>query len=170
MQVIKLNHTHRDSIENLFEGNQAALDQFSSTYLSDLKSFHAWGCVENDSVTAFVSLYESHDEPSWYITQYRQLKSNSIHIITDHIIQDQEKRGRLKFYALDHFENSVLSDHNSLRYNCVDEYSVSAKQRCYYTNAWELLFRRGFLDHCVLVQCYYLQQQYRVPLPIGGNL
>jgi hypothetical protein len=170
MQVVKLNHTHRDSVKNLFADNQAALDQFCSTYLSDLKSFHAWGCVENDLVTAFVSLYESHDEPSWYITQRRQLSPNLIHSVTDRIIQDQELRGKLKFYALDDLENSLLSDHNLTRYTQVDEYSVPAKRRCYFTNAWELLFKRGFLDRDAVVQCYYLRQQYRVPLPVGGNL
>lgn len=197
MSVVKLNHTHTEKIKDLFNGkkymgldvnnpafvkedttfNQLAYDMFCANYLTDLNSFHAYGYVEDDTVKALISFYESADEPAWYYTVYRSSGNNELlRLILDQVISYNESQGRLKFYTLVHQNHSKLlrrfhwSKYNDERYGYFDEFLVPGNNKCYYTNAWELLYKRMLLPEDSVVRCNYLKQEYRTTLPIGGNI
>lgn len=196
MTVVKLNNTHVDAVRNLFGNkkylgvasnsfsqfddinfNQLLYDIFCSNYLTDLNNFHAYGYVEDDQVKALISFYESDDEPAWYYTVYRSSGNNNyLRHVLDEVINHNESRGRLKFYTLTHSRHTPLlrrfhwSKYNDERYGYFDEYVVPSKHRCYYTNAWELLFKRFLLPEDSIVRCNFLKQEYRTNLPQGGNL
>lgn len=198
MQIMKLDQSHRQSSENLFKSNKymgvtfdqkgwaadaAAYNQltykiFCDTYLSGLKNFHAYGAI-NDAgeVEAFISIYEAVDEAAWYYTVHRNIgETNHIPAILDKIIEIQEQAGRLKFYSLMTGRHSkamrkfIYSDYNNERYGYIDEYTVPAKCKCVYTNAWEILFKRFLIPVDTIVRCSYLKQEYRKSLPLGGAI
>lgn len=157
--------------------NSALYLIFCSNYLSDLNNYHAFGYVEDGEVKALISFYESVDEPAWYYTVYRSSGNNQyLKEILDQVIKYNEAKGRLKFYTLVHQKHSKLlrrftwSNYNDERYGYFDEYLVPSKNKCYYTNAWELLYKRFLLPEDSVVRCNYLKQEYRVELPIGGNI
>lgn len=197
MSVVKLDHTHAEQIKGLFrnkkymgldvsndafklEGsdfNKVIYDIFCANYLTDLKNFHAYGYVENNSVKSLISFYESVDEPAWYYTIYRSSGNNELlRPVLDAVIGHNESRGRLKFYTLVHKRHSKLlrkfhwSKYNDERYGYFDEYLVPSRTKCYYTNAWELLYKRFLLPEDSIVRCNYLKQEYRTILPVGGNI
>jgi hypothetical protein len=190
MSIVKLNDTHRDQVKNLFESkkymgrevhnvkfNDVLYNIFCNNYLSDLKNFHAYGYVENDEVRSMISIYESSDEPAWYMTLYRaNAAGNTLKDVLDEVISRQEEAGRLKFYTLVQENHSKLlrrflwSKYNDERYGYFDEYMVPAQNKCYYGNAWELLYKRYLLPDASVVRCNYLKQEYRTTLPIGGNI
>ena len=150
---------------------------FCANYLSDLKNFHAYGYVEDDQVRALISFYESVEEPAWYYTMYRSSGNNDLlRPVLDQVIDHNESLGRLKFYTLVHERHSKLlrrfhwSKYNDERYGYFDEYLVPERFKCYYTNAWELLYKRMLLPEASIVRCNYLKQEYRTTLPQGGNL
>jgi len=150
---------------------------FCANYLSDLHSFHAYGYVEDDTVKALISFYESAEEPAWYYTMYRSSGNNELlRPILDTVIDYNESQGRLKFYTLVHQRHSRLlrsfhwSKYNDERYGYFDEFTVPDRCKCYYTNAWELLYKRMLLPEDSVVRCNYLKQEYRTTLPIGGNI
>jgi hypothetical protein len=197
MSVVKLNSNHIEQVKELFTNkrymgldvsepsfifedttlNKLTYDMFCSNYLSDLKNFHAYGYVQDDSVKALISFYESVEEPAWYYTIYRSSGDNNLlRSILDSVINHNEYNGRLKFYTLVHERHSKLlrrfhwSKYNDERYGYFDEYYVPDKFKCYYTNAWELLYKRLLLPETSIVRCNYLKQEYRTVLPQGGNL
>ena len=199
MSVVKLDSSHALAIRELFynkkymgvdvnapEFNSANHDEnfntllydiFCSNYLGDLKNFHAYGYVENNEVKALISFYESTDEPSWFYTIYRSSGDNNLlREVLDAVIKHNEDRGRLKFYTLTHSRHTRLlrrfhwSKYNDERYGYFDEFMVPAKNKCFYTNPWELLYKRFLVPEDSIVRCNYLKQEYRTVLPIGGNL
>jgi hypothetical protein len=197
MTVIKLNENHVDAIRPLFdtrkymgidikdpsyylEGttfNKLTYDIFCSNYLSDLKNFHSYGYYEDGIVKSLISFYESVEEPSWYYTIYRSLGNNNLlREVLDSVIEHNEKNGRLKFYTLTHAKHTKLlrrfhwSKYNDDRYGYFDEVMVPAKSKSYYTNHWELLYKRMLLPEDSIVRCNFLKQEYRTTLPVGGNL
>ena len=190
MSIVKLDSTHAHSVRNLFESkkymgreikdkyfNTVVYNIFCNNYLSDLKNFHAYGYIENDEVKSMISYYQSNDEPAWYMTLYRSNSaSHTLKSVLDTIIEQQEAQGRLKFYTLVQENHSKLlrrflwSKYNDERYGYFDEYVVPAQTKCYYTNAWELLYKRYLLPDASVVRCNYLKQDYRTTLPIGGNI
>lgn len=150
---------------------------FCSNYLSGLNNFHAFGWVEDNEVKAAITFYESVEEPAWYYTLYRSTGDNAkLRAVLDEVIKYNEAKGRYKFYTLVHKRHSKLlrrfhwSDYNNERYGYFDEFVVPAKTKCFYGNAWELLFKRFLVPEDSVVRCNYLKQEYRTELPIGGNI
>lgn len=157
--------------------NNALYNIFCSNYLSDLKNYHAFGYIVDGQVKSMISFYESYEEPSWYYTLYRSSGNNQyLKLVLDEVIKYNESNGRLKFYTLVQERHSKLlrrftwSDYNNERYGYFDEYKVAPGHKCYYTNAWELLYKRYLLPDTTVVRCNYLKQEYRTELPIGGNM
>lgn len=198
MPVVKLSSEHIEQVKPLFyikkfmgtstlgksvtnknPVNKLLYDIFCSNYLSDLDNFHAYGYLDEDEdeVKSLISFYESVEEPAWYYTLYRSSGNNELlRPVLDKVIEHNEASGRLKFYTLVNQRHSRLlrrfhwSKYNDERYGFFDEYLVPAKQKCYYTNAWELLFKRFLSSEDCVVRCNYLKQEYRTSLPQGGNL
>jgi hypothetical protein len=197
MSVVKLNSSHVEQVKDLFTNkkymgldmnneafsledttfNKLTYDIFCSNYLSDLQNFHAYGYVEDNTVKSLISFYESIEEPAWYYTVYRSSGNNELlRSVLDEVIRHNEDRSRLKFYTLVNQKHSRLlrrfhwSKYNDERYGYFDEYIVPTRNKCYYTNAWELLYKRMLLPEDSVVRCNYLKQEYRTTLPIGGNI
>lgn len=198
MSVVKLNNSHRDSVYSLFQTekymgvnivgnwsngnspenfNNRLYNIFCNNYLNDLKCFHAYGYEENGEIKSLISFYESNEEPSWFYTLYRSNGDNKyLRDVLDKVIEHNELNGRLKFYTLVHSDHSKLlrrfhwSEYNNERYGYFDEYVVPLKNRVYYTNAWELLYKRTLLPKDSVVRCNFLKNEYRTTLPIGGNI
>jgi hypothetical protein len=196
MSVVKLNQTHTESVKSLFNHkrymgvdnpdsfystdngfNRLTYDMFCANYLSDLNNFHAYGYIENNTIKSLISFYESVEEPAWYYTMYRSSGNNELlRPVLDQVIEHNESRDRLKFYTLVHKKHSRLlrrfhwSKYNDERYGYFDEFLVPERCKCYYTNAWELLYKRLLLPEDSIVRCNYLKQEYRTELPIGGNI
>jgi hypothetical protein len=199
MTVVKLNSSHVEAVKGLFETkkymgvdvnsanftmnddtlnfNKLLYDIFCSNYLTDLNNFHAYGYLEDGKVKALISFYESTEEPSWFYTIYRSSGDNNLlRLVLDEVIKHNEERGRLKFYTLTHATHTKLlrrfhwSKYNNERYGYFDEFLVPAKNKCFYVNPWELLFKRFLVPEDSIVRCNYLKQEYRTTLPIGGNI
>jgi hypothetical protein len=199
MPVVKLNSSHVEAVKGLFQNkkymgvdvnssdftkndeilnfNKLLYDIFCSNYLSDLKSFHAYGYLEGDEVKALISFYESPEEPSWFYTIYRSSGDNHLlRDVLDEVIKHNEDRGRLKFYTLTSSAHTRLlrrfhwSKYNNERYGYFDEFLVPAKHKCFYVNPWELLYKRFLIPEDSIVRCNFLKQEYRTTLPIGGNI
>lgn len=157
--------------------NTVLYNIFCSNYLSDLKNFHAFGYVKDNTCLAMVSFYESNDEPSWFYTLYRSAGDPEIlSKVLDAVIDYNEKNGRLKFYTLVNIKHSKLlrrfhwSQYNDERYGYFNEFVVPAGTKCFYNTHWELLYKRFILPNDTVIRCNYLKQEYRENLPIGGNI
>ena len=197
MSVIKLTSEHTEQVRYIFDHkkymgisvddvafdlketnfNTLTYDIFCANYLSGLNNFHAYGYIEDGVVKALISFYESVDEPAWYYTLYRSTGNNNLlRDVLDEVIKHNEANGRLKFYTLTHARHTRLlrrfhwSKYNDERYGYFDEFVVPTKNKCFYVNAWELLYKRLLLPEDSVVRCNYLKQEYRTTLPIGGNL
>ena len=197
MIIRKLVHSDRDGIKPLFESKKymgASTDKteffakdrmaelysaaFSSTYLTGLKSYHAFGAFdEQGNILGAISCYQSPDEPSWYGTQIRSNGNKQVaRDLLDTMIKFNESCGRLKFYTLWNAKHGkllrrfIFSDWAHERYDYFDEYTVSSRNKCLYTNHWHILFNRILLPTDIIVRCTFLKQQYRDTLPNGGNL
>ena len=199
MTVVKLNNSHVEAVKGLFETkkymgidvnsadftkndetlnfNKLLYDIFCSNYLTDLNNFHAYGYLKDGKVKALISFYESTEEPAWFYTIYRSSGDNNLlRLVLDEVIKHNEERGRLKFYTLTHASHTKLlrrfhwSKYNNERYGYFDEFLVPAKNKCFYINPWELLFKRFLVPEDSIVRCNYLKQEYRTTLPIGGNI
>lgn len=198
MSVIKLNESHKESIRHLFDiekfmginitehwafgndsdkFNQQLYELFCNNYLGNLKYFHAYGYEQDGKIEAFISFYESNEEPSWYYTLCRSSGNNNfLKDVLDEIIAHNEEQGRLKFYTLVHIDYSKAlrrfqwNDLNNERYGYFDEFIVPAKARCFYNYPWELLFKRALLPKDSIVRCNFLKQEYRFVPVIGGNI
>lgn len=197
MSVVKLDQSHAESVKGLFSNkkymgvdvlsptfthgdvnfNTLLYEIFCSNYLSDLNNFHAYGYLEDGVVKALISFYESSEEPSWFYTIYRSSGNNNLlRGVLDAVIKHNEDRGRLKFYTLTHVNHTKLlrrfhwSKYNNERYGYFDEFMVPARHKCFYINAWELLYKKFLVPEDSIVRCNFLKQEYRTTLPIGGNI
>lgn len=196
MKLVKLTKDHIAQCSALFQGdkfmgnvieqdpaaatirNNIMFDRFVSTYLSDLQNYHAIGAIGDDgNLNGFLSFYESVEEPSWYYTLCRSNGTQDLaKDLLDYAIKYNEDNGRFKFYTLVNSKHAKLlrkfswSEYNDNRYGYFDEYAVPAKHKCFYTNAWELLFKRMLLPTESTVRCSFLKQEYRDTLAIGGGL
>lgn len=198
MKILKLNASHSDQVKKLYEhfkymgvdivGNFShtiewhknyMFTTFYRTYLVGLSNFHAYGAFDSDNqLTSIICLFDSTDEPSWYYTLCRSNgDTNALKELFDAVIAIQEKKNRFKFYTLVNVKHGPLlrkftySEFNNERYGYFDEFVVPAKSRCYYNNAWELLFKKVLLPTDTVVRCSYLKQEYRpAEPPIGGGI
>ena len=181
MTVVKLNNSHVEAVKGLFETkkymgidvnsadftkndetlnfNKLLYDIFCSNYLSDLNNFHAYGYLKDGKVKALISFYESTEEPAWFYTIYRSSGDNNLlRLVLDEVIKHNEERGRLKFYTLTHASHTKLlrrfhwSKYNNERYGYFDEFLVPAKNKCFYINPWELLFKRFLVPEDSIVR------------------
>lgn len=159
MNIVKLNQTHATGCVHFFT-SLVMHEMFTSIYLANLNNFHAYGSIdESGYISSIVSFYEAIDEPAWYCTL-----QTPDPVLMNAVIDINELNGRLKFYVI--ANNNIAA----ARYDYVDEFNVPAKTKCCYTSAWELLFKRELSLVDSIVRCYYLKQEYRTVLPIGGNI
>jgi hypothetical protein len=197
MSVVKLDSSHIEAVKYTFQSpkymglptesfpsnivdidiNTLTYDIFCSNYLSGLSNFHAYGYLADNKVRALISFYESDEEPAWYYTIYRSTGDNNLlRGVLDAVIKHNEDRNRFKFYTLVHSTYSRLlrrfhwSKYNDERYDYIDEFMVPAKSKCFYTNHWELLYKRILLPEDSVVRCNFLKKEFRLELPVGGNI
>jgi hypothetical protein len=195
MNVVKLTSKHIEGVQPLFfskleymgsdsfykEDNkfeERLYQIFCDTYLTDLQNFHAFGVVDNSGcVLAFISFYESVDDASWYLTNGRSLGKNALlRQILDAIMEYNEKNGRLKFYTLINANHARLIRRLAFsktaveRYDYFDEYIIEPRCKTFFSNHWEILFKRSLLPVTSLVRCTFLKQKYRTSLPNSGNI
>lgn len=196
--IVQLNSTHKDAVKHLFlsrkymgmdyskdlflepdaEFMEIAYNAFCDTYLSGLKSFKAFGNVDelDGAVTAYIAFYESTESADWYWTQIRSKDRLSIPNILDAVVDYNEKNGRYKFYSMFNaryakvYRKLTFSDSVSKRYDFFDEFIVPAKTRCFYQIPWQVLFNRTLVPADSIVRCTFLKQEYRTTLPISGGL
>jgi hypothetical protein len=173
----KLEPEYRQQVEEI-DFNEKLYGAFCSTYLKDLKTFHAFGNInEEGQVTAFATFYESQEEPSWYCTLYRSDgDNNTLKALLDKCIEYNETNGRLKFFTLVNKKHARLlrkftySDYNNDRYGYFDEMIIPKQTKCFFAKYWEVLFKRTLLPADTVIRCSFLKQEYRTTLPIGGNI
>lgn len=179
---VNIGEHHMGGIDDIAIQNQILLGRFTDTYLSGLKSFHAFGAYADDDeglkkMLGFIAFHEDAHEPSWHMTMSRNNGDREvIRSLLDKAIEYNEKNGRLKFYTLMNAKHAKVirkfgwSDYNTERYDFVDEYVVPAKTRCLYYTAWEVLFKRALLPVDTIVRCSFLKQEYRETLVSGGGI
>ena len=151
---------------------------FCTTYLTDLKSYHAFGAFDDEGeIIGAISCYQSSDEPAWYGTQIRSKNSKKVaRALLDEMIKFNESTGRFKFYTLWNAKHAKLlrrfsfSNWADERYDYFDECLVPAKNKCVYTHHWQILFNRILLPNDTIVRCTFLKQKYREITPLGGNI
>ena len=173
----KLEPEYQELVKNI-NFNDTMYAAFCGTYLNDLKTFHAFGNINDDGqVTAFATFYESQEEPAWYCTLYRSDgDKNTLKALLDKCIEYNEANGRLKFFTLFNEKHAKLlrrftySDYNNERYGYFDEMLVPKKTKCFYGKYWEVLFKRTLLPADTIIRCSFLKQEYRTLLPVGGNI
>jgi hypothetical protein len=177
------NYMGQDTSDSAFYHKDNMLERyhnaFCTTYLSDLKNYHAFGMFdENDNILGTIACYQSADEPAWYGTQIRSLGTNNdvVKELLDAMINFNEQQGRLKFYTLWSARHIKLlrrfafSEYNKERYDYFDEMLIPEKTRCFYNSYWQVLFNRVLLPGDTIIRCSFLKQKYRTTLPIGGSI
>lgn len=158
--------------------NEILYNRFADTYLSGLNSFHAQGLFsDSGELETFIAYFQASDEPAWYYTLCHSRGNITAHRrLLDQVIGINEGQGRLKFYTLINARYRQVvrrfgwSKYNSQRYGYFDEYLVPEKNRCFYSQAWELLYKRALLPEPTIVRCSFLRQEYRSDLPHGGSI
>lgn len=196
MSIVKLTQDHIESVKHLFFKTHKYMgtlnfenedpnfqtrlyEIFCDTHLSDLKNYHAFGFynTKTNKVDALISFYESVNEPSWYLTSGRSTGNNLLFKdILDTIMDYNEANGRLKFFTVMNLRQARLmrklgfSSRNVERYDYFDEYTVKPQEKTFYSDHWEILFRRRLLPVETVVRCTFLKKEYRTNLPNGGNI
>ena len=197
MQIVKLDQTHIQGIRRLFERKKymgASTDKtefcekdqmaelyslaFSSTYLTDLKSYHAFGAIDEFGVIqGLLGFYESIDDASWYGTNIRNSGDVKVaKLLLDCAIKYNENKGRFKFYTLWSAKHAkllrrfVFSDWANERYDYFDEYVVPATHQCQYSLPWQILYNRTLIPIDTVVRCTFLKKEYRQNLYNAGRL
>lgn len=197
MKISKLDTSHSEQIRDLYRVsrymgvdvagnwdndvvayNDFVFGVFQKTYLSGLANFQAYALFDDaGQAQCLISLYDSSDEPSWYYTMCRSRGNTElVKQLFDQVICMQEAKNRFKFYTLVNVKHAPLlrkftySNYNDQRYGYYDEFVVPARTRCYYNNAWELLFKKVLLPVDTVVRCSYLKQEHRGQLPVGGSI
>lgn len=190
-----LNNTHIETIKPLFYKNlymgvdhrtsffmdkdvdflSMAYNNFCETYLTDLRNYKAFGCVEDGVVKAYIAFYESDESPEWFWTQVRSGSSDRLPEILDEVMSYNEQNGRLKFYSMFNlkyaktFRRLAFSKENSDRYGMFDEYIVPAKTKCKYAMHWQVLYNRTLVPVDTVVRCTFLKHEFR-NIPVAGAL
>lgn len=200
MNIVKLSSDHRQGILPLFENKkwmgvdreeeffidrekyenvgEAYHESFCNTYLSDLKSYHAYGSFDDSgNIRAIISFHESNENPEWYWTHVRSNGGKEfVQPLLDAVIEHNENNERYKFYSMWNlryqkiYRKFAFSKYNSERYDSFDEYVVPAKTRCIYTMPWMVLYNRTLVPVDTVVRCTFLKKEYRKNLLVAGNL
>lgn len=154
----KLDRSHLPIIDQLLTEMNIKED-FADLYLSDRTLFHAFGMA--DSTVAF---YQSESEPAWFCLVSG---GQNVHVVLDEVIDYNEASGRLKFYVRGEIR---LSNKTSERYSFIDEYRVPSNGMCFYKHHGAVFFGGKLIPEEVTIRCYFLKQEYRGILPLGGNI
>ena len=197
MRIFKLTPDHKELIKPLFENkkwmgvdakgnfvderlnfNEVYYNVFCSSYLGDLKQYHAYGCFDDDmQIRSIISFYESNDNAEWYWTHIRSCGNRRfVPPLLDRVIEHNENNGRFKFYSMwnskyqNVYRKFAFSKYNAERYDYFDEYIVPAKTKCVWTLPWMVLFGRMLVPVDTVVRCTFLKQQHREKLDIAGNI
>ena len=200
MKIIKLTDKNLSDCETLFQSekmmgvsvsgvwinsfgdtqanSELMLSRFAATYLAGLENFHSFGYFNDLGVLeGYLSIYEDINEPGWYMTNSRNSGDRQvIKDLLDYAIGYNENNGRYKFYTLLTPKTAKVvrrfgwSEFNNDRYGYVDEYTVPARTRCFYHQAWEILFNRVMLPVDTVVRCSFLKQEFRTMKIIGGSI
>lgn len=197
MNIIRLNYKHKEAVQDLFSlsnsrymGSGEFINQnpnwhnrmfeiFCDTYLSDLDHYHAFGAFDETTnrIEAFISFYEDINEPSWFLTSGRSFGNNFLlKDILDVIMEYNESKGRLKFFTVANRRQMRLmrklgfSERAQERYDYFDEYIINPREKPFYNDHWEILYRRRLLLVETVVRCTFLKKEYRTILPNGGNI
>ena len=141
--------------------------------IHNIRFFHIWSYLKTSNHDKVIIT----DVRDVYFNEnpFTELNTEKI-TATGEVIKYNESNGRLKFYTLTHSRHTKLlrrfhwSKYNNERYGYFDEFIVPIKNKCFYVNAWELLYKRLLLPEDSIVRCNYLKQEYRTTLPIGGNI
>lgn len=148
---------------------------FTTTYLSDLTNYHAYGAIsENGEMVGISSFYESNDEASWYGTGIRNSGNKcTARLLLDAMIAHNEERGRFKFYTLWSIKHAkllrrfVFNEYNNERYDYFDEFYVKDKHMCMFSLPWQILYNRSLIPIDSVVRCTFLKQKYRTLFNAG---
>lgn len=200
MKILKLSSEHAEAIRPLFEEKKwmgadreneffvnrevfqdvgdTYYNSFTNTYLTDLRTYHAYGSFDElGNVRALIAFHESNENAEWYWTHIRSNGGKDfVQPLLDAVIDHNEKNGRYKFYSMWNlkyrriYRKFAFSKYNSERYDSFDEYVVPAKTRCIYTMPWMVLYNRTLVPVDTVVRCTYLKREYRNDLGIAGNL
>lgn len=198
MQVIKLTSADSEAIKPLFaipkfmsvdikenrfveptvQFSDFYHEAFVSTYLDNLKNYHAYGVKNNEGkITGIISFFESNDDASWFGTGIRNSgHAFSNRVLLDAAIEHNEQRGRFKFYTLWSIKHSsslrrlMFSKAVNERYDYFDEFYVPSKHQCMFNMPWQILFNRTLLPVDTVVRCTFLKQKYRQALFNAGRL
>ena len=192
MEILKLNSSHKNSAEYLFymndkfmglkmnylNDNQRELQYryFCDSYLSDLTVYHAYGIVEENEVKAYISFYESVEEPSWYFTTFRSDGEVDPRPLFDMVLKHNEEKGRYKFYSImnakhankESWRKLFFSEDARTRYDYFDEYLVPAQHKVIYGAHFELLYNRTLPQVDTITRCTFLKKEFRESFPIAG--
>jgi hypothetical protein len=147
-------------------------EDFCDVYLAGRGSFHAYGYMDAEgTITSLISFYESHEEPTWYLTfEFCLPDQDHLKEVMDAVIKHNEDRGRLKFYTKLRAKNrgSHWSIFNDSRYSYIDEYIVPSHGDCFYDYHNKALFFQQLIPGEVIVRCNFLKQEHRDTIPTGG--
>lgn len=201
MKVCKLTVNDTDAVKSLFfnhnmfmgvginnhavgdetsrERQELLFNNFTCTYLSELKSYYAYGYFNDDNeLLALIGYYMSNDDASWYWTQVRTKGNNSkeIKVVLDKVMEVNEWRGLNKFYSMfplryrDTYRRLAFSTKARERYDYFDEFYVEDKHQPIFNLPWQILYNRVLVPVDTIVRCTFLKQKYRETLFNGGNL
>ena len=199
MSIIKLTSAHAGAIQHLFKiprfmsvstdknyfvGNELKFEEFyyeafKETYLTDLKSYHAYGYLDKEgNITTILGFYESNEDASWYWNHIRTTGNNARHIkqVLDAVLEHNEKNGRLKFYSMfptkyiNTYRRLAFSKQASERYDYFDEFFVSERHQAKFSLPWQILYNRTLIPVDTVVRCTFLKQKYRQNLFHAGRL
>ena len=186
---MKLDRTHIDKICTLFEKtndwrylptskfieqNENFLnfehEIFSNNFLGQLKNWHAFA---NDDFSSGLVLYQSTDEPAWFITDI--LGHGDLTEILTEAIKFNEKTGRFKFYVAIPTTLTGTIEENTLNniannYMFFDEGVTPAQTKNFYSTYWQVLYKRTMPSVDTLTRCYLLKNNFRQELPAIGSL
>jgi hypothetical protein len=170
--------------QNYFVGAELKFEEFyyeafKETYLTDLKSYHAYGYMdEQGTITTAIGFYESNEDASWYWNHIRTTGNNIQHIkqVLDKVLEHNEKNGRFKFYSMfptkyiKTYRRLAFSKAASERYDYFDEYYVESRHQAQFSLPWQILYNRTLLPVDTMVRCTFLKQKYRENLYHAGRL
>jgi hypothetical protein len=170
--------------QNYFVGSELKFEEFyhqafTETYLTDLKSYHAYAYQDNNGViTATIGFYESGEDASWYWNHVRTLGNNSSHIkqVLDKVLWHNETNGRFKFYSMfptkyiNTYRRLAFSRDASERYDYFDEFQVESKNQSMFSLPWQILYNKTLVPVDTVVRCTFLKQKYRKKLFHAGRL
>ena len=186
---MKLDKTHIDKVQALFartnswqylpksnfiEENTNFLnfdhEIFSNNFLGQLSNWHAFA---NTDFSSGMVVYQSTDEPAWFITDI--FGHGDLSEILAEAIEFNEKTGRFKFYItvpdtlIGTIEENTL---NSIAHDYVffNEGVTPAKTKNFYSAYWQVLYKRTLSSVNTLTRCYLLKNNFRQELPVIGGL